>query len=114
VSNEAESKPLLAREGDTLVVSYPEVKIPLAKFAIAGVGGLIYTRQLKAGDDAQAEYDRIYAFLKRAAERDAKEKVQLWAAELRTPAPALASRVSPPKMPPKLPGPVNAAGRSST
>lgn len=103
--NEAESKPLLARDGDSISVSYPEVKIPLAKFAIAGVGGLIYVRQLKAGDDVQAEYDRVYAFLKRAAERDAKEKVQLWSAELRPPA------AVPPKLPPKPSGPVTAPGR---
>lgn len=72
-----------AREGDTLVVSYPEVKLPLTtKFGTITVGGLIYTRKLVSGDNAEAEYDRIYLFLKRLAERDAREKVKLWNDEL--------------------------------
>jgi hypothetical protein len=74
---------LRARDGDVLVVSYPAVKIPLAtRYANIEVGGLIYTRQLQSGDDAQKEYERIYAFLKSMAEKDAREKVRLWTEEL--------------------------------
>lgn len=73
----------VAREGDVFVVSYPEVKVPLAaKFSTITVGGLIYTRRLVAGDSVEKEHDRIYAFLKRMAERDAREKVQLWTEEI--------------------------------
>lgn len=70
------------RDGDMLTVSYPEVKLPLrAKFAIVDVGGLSYTRTLRDGDDVGEEYDRIYAFLRQRAERDAVEKVKMWNAE---------------------------------
>jgi hypothetical protein len=72
----------VARDGDTLTVSYPEVKLPLrAKFAIVDVGGVSYTRALRDGDDVGAEYDRIYSFLRQRAERDAVEKVRMWNAE---------------------------------
>lgn len=76
---------LSAREGDVLVVSYPECKVPISRYASAAIGGLIYTRRLKEGDDVQDEHDRIYAFLRRNAEREAKEKVKLWTDELRAP-----------------------------
>ena len=70
------------RDGDVLVVSYPEVTIPIAPYASVKVGGLIYTRKLVHGDDIGEEYDRIYAFLQSNAEADAAEKVQLWAKEM--------------------------------
>lgn len=89
----------VAREGDVIVVSYPEVKIPLAtKFGNIVVGGLIYTRHLVAGDSVETEHKRIYAFLKRMAERDAREKVQTWTEELAG------------KRPPPLPTPPKPAG----
>lgn len=92
-----EREPIAVREGDVLVVSYPEVKIPLAKFTFATVGGLIYTRRLVPGDDIQNEYDQIYAFLERNAERSAREKVRKWAAELSAPPPAKAVAPKPPE-----------------
>lgn len=70
------------REGDVLVVHYPEVTVPIAPYASVKVGGLIYTRQLVKGDDVAKQYDRIYAFLKGRAERDANEKVKAWSAEM--------------------------------
>lgn len=74
---------ILARDGDVLVVSYPEVKIPLAtRFGTISIGGLIYTRKLLATDNVEAEYDRIYSFLRSMAERDARLKVKLWHDEL--------------------------------
>jgi hypothetical protein len=93
---------LNVREGDVLVVSYPEVKIPLAtKYSTITAGGLIYTRRLVPGDIAQIEYDKIYGFLKSMAERDAREKVKLWTEEL-----AGAQRRPPPPLPPKPAGAV--------
>lgn len=72
-----------AREGDVLVVSYPEIKLPIAQYASVTVGGVTYSRKLATGDDPQAEYDKIYDFLKRNAERDAATKVRLWSTEMR-------------------------------
>lgn len=74
---------ITAREGDVLVVAYGEVKLPLtSRFGSITVGGLIYTRQLVDCDDVETEYQRIYDFLKRLAERDAREKVKAWNAEM--------------------------------
>lgn len=80
---EGDANELIAREGDVIVVSYPEVTIPLpTKYATVKCGGLIYTRRLVDGDNVQIEHERIYAFLKRTAERDAREKVRVWSEEL--------------------------------
>jgi hypothetical protein len=76
-----------AREGDVLVVSYPEVTIPLRQYASAKIGGLIYTRKLQAGDSVAEQFEKVYAFLVKRAEADAREKVRRWAMELR-PVPA--------------------------
>lgn len=91
---------LLAREGDVLVVSYPEVKIQVAPYSTVGVGSNLYTRKLIDGDDVQEQYDRVYNWLKSASEKSAREKVQLWSAEL--------ERKSEPKAvarPPAIPAP---------
>lgn len=73
---------LVARQGDVLVVTYPEIKIPVVKFGTVGVGGLTYSRQMEAGENIGEQYERVYQFLKTAAEKDAREKVQLWRNEL--------------------------------
>lgn len=73
---------LVARDGDVLVVSYPEVTIPIRQYSNVKVGGLIYTRKLVAGEDVGEQYADVYAFLRDRAEKDAVEKVKLWAAEL--------------------------------
>lgn len=75
---------LVARDGDTLVVTYPEIKLPFEqpKFAMISIAGLTYSRKLLDGDDVQAEYNGIYAFLKENADRDGAEKVKAWYAEL--------------------------------
>ncbi len=71
------------RDGDVLRVTYAEVKLPLrAQFAVITIGGEAYTRQLRAGDDVVEQYDRIYEFLRKRAERDAVVKVKMWNAEL--------------------------------
>lgn len=71
------------REGDTLFVSFPEVKFPIpgVPYSSLSVGNISYTRALKPGDNVQVEYDRIYDFLKRMAERDGKEKARAWSEE---------------------------------
>jgi hypothetical protein len=85
---------LIAREGDVIVVSYPEVKLPLkTRYATVAIGGLIYTRRLVAGDVVQDEYEKIYSFLRSMSERDAREKVKLWSTEL--------AAAVPPPLPPK-------------
>lgn len=104
---EARARTLLVREGDVLVVSYPEVKIPLlTKYSTVTIGGLIYTRRLAPGDNVPNEYDKIYGFLKGMAERDAREKVKVWTEEL-----ANAHRRPPPlPLAPKPAGAVHASG----
>jgi hypothetical protein len=81
VSKQAESK-MIAREGDVLVVSYGEHTIPIAQYANVKVGGLTYSRKLAEGDDVEAEYTRVYAFLKRRAMLDGQAKVDEAQAEL--------------------------------
>lgn len=73
------------REGDVLVVSYPEVTISLGgnSFSAVKVGGLIYTRKLIDGDDPGEQYRKIYAFLERRALIDGREKVKLYQEELK-------------------------------
>ena len=73
--------PFPARAGDVLVVSYPEVAVPIAPYFTVRVGGLTYSRQLFAGDDAAEQYESVYAFLRDRAERDAAAKIAAWAAE---------------------------------
>lgn len=71
-----------ARDGDILVVSYPEVTIPIAQYSGVKVGGLIYTRKLLDGDDVEAQYRSIYEFLKAKATADGRAKVQEYRDEL--------------------------------
>lgn len=74
---------LEARDGDNLVVSYPEVTIPIGSYSSVKVGGLIYTRKLVAGEDVAEQYTRIYAFLKSRADADARVKVAQYQDELK-------------------------------
>lgn len=81
MSSNVSSTGFTAREGDVLVISYPEVKIPVSKYWTLGVGNLIYTRKLIAGDNPDDQYDRIYGWLKNKAEQTAVEKIKRWSAE---------------------------------
>lgn len=73
---------LIAREGDVLVVMYPEVKVPIAQYWTVGVGALTYSRKLVAGDDVDAEYEKVYSFLKAKAEKDGREKLAAFSNEV--------------------------------
>ena len=80
---DAKSDSLAAREGDVIVVSYPEVTVPLrTRYASVKVGGMIYTRRLLEGDDVGEQFDKVYAFLQARAESVGVEKIRLWGAEL--------------------------------
>lgn len=70
------------RDGDVLTVSFPEATLSVAPYSTVKVGGLVFQRQLRAGDDVNLEHDRIYAFLKRKAELIGREKVEHYLAEL--------------------------------
>jgi hypothetical protein len=73
-----------ARDGDVLVVSVPEVTLPLPrKYATIKLGGFIYTRKLRAGDDTKAEGERVYRWLERFSEAVGRDRFRRWAAEFR-------------------------------
>lgn len=73
-----------ARDGDVLVVSYPEVTLPLPqKYATVKIGGWIYTRKLAAGDDLREQATKIYEFLSNHAKRYGVAKVREFATEFR-------------------------------
>lgn len=73
------------RDGDVLVVSYPEANVGLGgnSYSSVKVGGLIYTRKLVEGDDPEEQYRKIYAYLERLALRDGRAKIALFMEELR-------------------------------
>lgn len=72
-----------ARDGDVLVVGYPEVTLPLrVKYAVLKVGDCSYTRQLRAGDDVNEQFERINRWLSNQVESDIKRKVVAYLAEL--------------------------------
>lgn len=65
-----------ANEGDTLSVGYPEIMVPVGHMLNVKIGGLLYTRKLRDGDDVSAVYDEVYAFLEKKARRDGRLKIQ--------------------------------------
>jgi len=70
------------REGDVLVVSYPEVTLPLPRpYASARVGGYTYTRRLRDGDDVALEALRVYRWLARFAEESGADAYKRWTRE---------------------------------
>lgn len=70
------------RDGDVLVVTYPEVTLPLPKqYSMMKFGGLIYTRQLRAGDDVDATLEAISSWLRRRAETEGGLKYRRIVAE---------------------------------
>lgn len=83
VSSRTHEAVLEARDGDVLVVQFPEQKVGIPNsYSSVTLAGLTYSRRLVAGDDPGAEYDRIYAFLKARAERDGRERLREFAAEV--------------------------------
>jgi hypothetical protein len=71
-----------AREGDVLVVSYPEVTIPLIQYSTVKVGGWIYTRRMVGGESVTKQAEKVYQWLKSRCEKHATEKIATWAQEL--------------------------------
>jgi hypothetical protein len=70
------------RDGDTLVISYPEVTLPLPKqYSMMKFGGAIYTRKLQAGDDLALIAGQITKWLARTIEADAGAKYRRLAGE---------------------------------
>lgn len=72
-----------ARAGDVLVVTYGEIKFPIVQYSSFAVGGNSYTRSLLPGDDVQTEWNRIYSFLVKQSEHNAREKIKVWTEQLR-------------------------------
>jgi hypothetical protein len=74
----------IAREGDTLMVSIPEVTLPLPqKYATIKLGGFIYTRRLHEGDDVRAEGETTYRWLEKFSEAVGRDRFRRWAAEFK-------------------------------
>lgn len=65
-----------ANEGDTLSVNYPEIMVPVGHMLNVKIGGLLYTRKLREGDDVSEVYDAIYGFLEKKARRDGLLKIK--------------------------------------
>jgi hypothetical protein len=71
-----------ARDGDVLVVTYPEVTLPLPKqYSMMKFGGAIYTRQLRAGDDVDGTARSISAWLSKLCEAEGSAKYRRLVAE---------------------------------
>lgn len=71
------------REGDVLVVAYPEVTLPLrVQYAMVRVGGCSYSRVLRDGDDVNEQFGKISAWLAAQVEADARRKIAAYTDEL--------------------------------
>lgn len=74
------------REGDVMVISYPEITLPLPKaYSSVKIGGWIYTRRLCAGDNLREQANKIYDFLSAHAKRHGVAKVREFAEQFKTP-----------------------------
>lgn len=70
------------RDGDVLVVTYPEVTLPLPRqYSMMKFGGAIYTRTLRAGDDVDQTLTAITGWLSRRAESEGVAKYRRLVAE---------------------------------
>lgn len=75
---------LEAREGDNLVVRYPEMKIGIpGTYCSISLGGSMYTRRLAPGENPSDVFDRVYAFLKSREEAHGRRALQEFMAELK-------------------------------
>lgn len=74
---------IVAREGDTLHVRFPEVTLPLrAKYASAKVGGLSMTRTLRNGEGVAAAGREMAAVLRELSLEIARATIQDFDGEL--------------------------------
>ena len=73
------------RDGDVMVISYPEITLPLPKaYSSVKIGGWIYTRRLCAGDNLRDQATKIYDFLSAHAKRTGTAKVREFANEFKS------------------------------
>lgn len=71
-----------ARDGDVLVVSYPEVTLPLPrKYATMKLGGFIYTRKLAEGDDVGEQARLVLEWLTSLAEVEGAKRYRRMASQ---------------------------------
>ncbi len=79
----ARSPTLVAREGDSLHVRFPEVTLPLrAKYASAKVGGLSMTRTLRDGEDVAEAGREMASALRELSLEIARETIRDFDGEL--------------------------------
>jgi hypothetical protein len=72
------------RDGDILVVSYPEVTAPIGGISYSSIklGGFIYTRKLVVGDNVNEQFTKIYKFLEAKSLETGRQKLAVWRSEL--------------------------------
>ena len=76
--------PFEARDGDVLIIAYPEVTVPLSiKYATVKIGGISYTRRMQAGDNVGETFAKVYGWIKSVAEGIGAEKVKRIAREFK-------------------------------
>lgn len=73
---------LEVRDGDRLTVTFNGVKLQIAPYSTVELDGAIYSRTLLPGDDAVAQWDRIYRFLRDNAIKEARRKLADFSDEL--------------------------------
>ena len=93
---------VIAREGDVLVVTYPEVKVPIKQFWIVGVGNLTYTRRMNAGESVTQQANQIMGKLTELAEMHANERIAKWSEQANPDAPP--KPIPPSAQPPRAVG----------
>lgn len=69
------------REGDRLTVMFNGAKLSIAAYSSVDLDGAIYSRTLEPGDDARAEYDRLYSMLRDECLERARAKLADFADE---------------------------------
>lgn len=71
------------RAGDTLTIKFDGANLQIAPYSSVSLDSAIYSRKLEEGDDPEAEFDRIYAYLKRKCLGAAVSKLNDFADEHR-------------------------------
>jgi len=69
------------REGDRLTVTYGSAKLSIASYSSVETDSAYYSRTLNPGDDAQEQWDTIYAFLERECQAVMRRKLKAFVDE---------------------------------